>query len=154
MPSKKATMMNALATRLGTITTANGYDTNVAQVFHNEIPMGLDLDEHELPAIFVIGSDDSVEHKQQWVFGDWVVELQLLHKDVSDSTMHDFVRDIAKAIYANSPTAEKRDAWRSFHPSLYEVRLLEVEEDLNTIEANRFFVVKCLLRYQTSPYDL
>lgn len=152
--SKKAQIMDALAAKLATVTAGNGYDTDVQKVFHNEIPMGLQLDNHELPAVFVIGGDDTVDHKLQWVDGNWEIEVQLLHKDVTDSVMHNFVRDIAKAVFAGSATGTSSSAWRSLHPSITYIHILDVEEDLNMIEANRFFIVKLMLKYKTQPHDL
>lgn len=154
MASKKAQIMDALASKMATITSGNGYDTSVQKVFHNEIPMGLDLDSYELPAVFVIGGDDSVEHNLQWVDGNWQIEVQLLHNDVTDAVMHDFVRDVNKAVFAGSATGDATNAWRSLHPSITYIHLVGIEEDLNMIEANRFFIVKFLVKYKTQPHDL
>ena len=157
--SKKELIISGLASRLETITAANGYDTDVQAVYLDEIPMSLDLDEYQLPAILIVCSHDKLERKHQWVHGNWNVEIQLIHNEVDDATMHRFVRDVAKAVFANSPTAARNEAWRGpaptgIHESLYNIWQLEIESDLNMIDANRFFIVNYLLQYQTRPHDL
>ena len=59
--SLKEQIQLGLVTRLQSITAANGYDTDVVNVYSDEIPMGLNLDEYELPAILVVGGDDKLE---------------------------------------------------------------------------------------------
>lgn len=158
--SKKEEIQDNLVARLQTITAANGYDTDVKNVYSDKIPMGLNLDAHDMPAIFVVGGDDTIERTHRQFMTRWSIELQLLHGDVDDGTMHRFVRDIAKCIFANSPTAQRTEAWRGssasggIHESLFDVFLDTIDSDLNMIDANRFFIVHYVLRYKSSPYDL
>lgn len=148
-----------LVARLETITSANGYDTNVRNVYADTIPMGLELEDHELPAILVISGDDEQERSTQWVKGMWNFEIQLIHTLTTDSVMNRFVRDVAKAIFANSPTAQRNEAFRGpspggIHESVYDVWQRVIESDLGMIEANRFYCCQYVIRYQTSPHNL
>lgn len=141
--------------RIKTVTSANGYDTDIQNVFSDEIPMGMDLDEHEMPAVLVISGKDKPKHQQQWLIGSWLMELQLIHRhEVGDSVMHNFVRDINKAIYANSPTAVRNDAWRTFDGKPHAIWLQEIDTDLNMIDENRFFSITYMVQYHTHPTDL
>lgn len=140
--------------RLQTIKASNGYETDVQQVFSDEIPMGLDLDAFEMPAIFVIGGEDVAEMKQGCRHGHWKMELQLWHNQVSDAVMQRFVRDVYKAIYANSPTAERNNAFREIDPALYDVKPGVIRSDLNMIEANRCYWITMVLHYSSRLYDL
>ena len=157
--SLKEDIQNGLVAKLQKITTANGYDTDVQNVYADDIPMGLDLYDSDLPAILLVGGDDEQERSMQWVKGLWNLEIQLIHKQVADGVMHRFVRDVAKAIFADSPTAQRNEAWRGpqpggIHESVYDIWQRNIESDLNMIEANRFFCVNYVLRYQTRPHNL
>jgi hypothetical protein len=157
--SVRELIQEGLVTRLRSITAANGYDTDVISVFSDDVPMGLQLDEFQLPAIIVVGGDDKLQRSHQCVKGEWKMEIQLFHKLVPDSTMNRFVRDVAKAIFANSPTAQRNEAWRGpqpagFHESVYEVWLDTIDSDLGMIEANRFYIVHFVIRYETRPHNL
>jgi len=151
--SKRAEIQEALKARLETITSANGYVTAVQRVFMDNIPMGLDLDEHELPAILVIAGDDNLEHKVGCLHGRWTFELQLWHGEQPDAVMDQFVRDVHKAIYANSPTAKRRDAFR-IHTAVYKITTTAIATDLNMIDANRVYGVELLIEYSTQYWDL
>lgn len=153
--SKKEKIQNSLITRLQKITNANGYDTNVLNVFGDEIPMGLDLDEFQLPAILVLNGRDILKHQQGWLLGTWTMELQLIHlPSQTDNTMKRFVRDVNKVIFADDPLSKRRDAWRSFGGSPTEWRNILIEPDVNMIEANRFHIMVYEVSYHTDVTDL
>lgn len=159
MPSLREEIEQGLVQRLETIKAVNGYETDIANVFSDSIPMGLQLDEFELPAILVIAGDDQLERVQGCVRGNWNFELQLFHNDVTDSVMNRFVRDIGKAIFANSPTGQRTEAFRGpspggIHESVYDAWINNIESDLNMIEANRFYVLSLVLRYTTKIHNL
>lgn len=157
--SKKEEIQIGLIARLEKLTSANGYDTDVQNVFVEEIPMGLDLDEHQVPAILVVSGVDTLERSHQWVKGSWEFEFQLWHNEVTDAIMQRFVRDVAKVIFADSPTAVRNEAWRGaqpigIHESVYNVWQQEIIPDLNMLEANRCYICDYLIQYQTRPHDL
>lgn len=153
--SRKARIQQSLVTRLKTITNANGYDTDVKNVFSDEIPMGLDLDSYELPAVLVIAGPDKPKHEHQCIKGRWQIEVQLIHlPDVSDTVMLNFVRDVNKAVYANSPTVHRNDAWRTFDGQPTAIWILDLDTDLNMIDGNRFAGVTYLVEYHSTPTDL
>lgn len=150
----KAQILQNFADRLRTITAANGYGTNVVKVFADEIPMGLDLEEFNLPAILCIDGQDKQTLIHQCVEGLWNIELQLIHKDLPDSVMNEFVKDVFKCVWANSATAERNDGFRSIHPNIYEITPLSISPDLNMIEANRIYGVSLQIHYRTRLYNL
>jgi hypothetical protein len=140
----------AIGTRLRTITNANGYKTNVAQVFDERVPMGLALEDQELPAIFVIAGNDVIGPNQQNVlFNEWTIWLQLIMGDVLDEYVFNFITDVGKAIFANSPMADRQDEFRTLHKAIYNVEIANIEHDLNMIEANRFAIMQFTVRYIT-----
>jgi len=154
MASKRSEIHDSFVAKLGTIKSANGYATNVQQVYADDSPMGLDFEEFNLPAIIMVSSDDSIEMKQQCVFGNWAFELQLWHKEVSDSVMNDFVRDVYKAIFAGTASDQKNNAFKSIHPAIYNITPLPILSDLNMIEANRCYVAQFIIQYTTKLWDL
>ncbi len=48
--SLRGDILAAFAARLATVTADNGYTTTVKKVYYDDVPMGLDLQEYELPA--------------------------------------------------------------------------------------------------------
>lgn len=152
--STKHEILAAFATRLAKITPANGYTTAVKKVYYDDIPMGLDLQEYELPAILLLDRDDAPTLEHNKLKGEWQLQCQLWHMPNPDSVMLTFVREVYKAIFADSPTAPVVGAFRSLHEKLTEVVPLSIASDLNMIEANRIYQVSFLVRYRTELYNL
>lgn len=160
MASKKSEILHALGDRLRTITTGNGYDLTVNKVFGDDdeadgkIPMAMDLYE-ELPAILMIDADDKISTQHHCVDGQWNIELQLVASgDRPDSFMLNFVRAVYKAVFADSSTAHRNDAFRGMHPSVYDVKPLDIQSDLNMIETNRVYFLTLSLSYRAHLWDL
>ena len=153
--SIKNDIKNAFIARLRTITSANGYSTGVVAVYDDRLPMGISLETHELPAIIAIAGEDRIEPKgQNRIYCEWMFYLQLIHGDVTDDVMFQFAGDVGKAIFANSPTADRQDEFRTLHSSIYQMDILEIEPDLNMIEANRFMVMSLKIKYVTKYNSL
>lgn len=152
--STRSDMMAQTSARLSTIKAANGYATDVKKVYSDEIPMGVSLNDYELPAIFLLDAPDKPGTEFKVFKGEWIWALQLWHSKVPDSTMLTFVRDVYKAIFADSPVAQREDAFRSIHPKLVEIVPLSIVPDLNMIEANRVYEVSFLVRYRTELWNL
>jgi len=154
MSSIKAQIFANFVDRLKTIKESNGYSFTVQKVFADDIPTGLSLEAYELPAILALEAQDKIKMQHQCLDGMWTIELQLIHGDVSDTVMMEFVRDVFKAIYANSPVAERNDAFREIHPSIYQISPLSISPDLNMIEANRFYGISLAIHYRARLYNL
>lgn len=150
----RADIAQGLADRLMTIKGSNGYTTSVVNVFYDKIPMGLQLEVHEIPAILLIAGQDVLERKTQCVYGSWQFFMQLIHGDVPDSTMFQFTRDVFKAIFADSPTADRLDGFKTINPAIYDIEPTVLEPDLNTINANRFSILEMNVKYVTKLYNL
>lgn len=148
-----------LATRLRTITAANGYTTDVQNVYGEDsdssnIPMGLDLESYNLPAILILNGRDTPKHQQQWLVGNWLIHLQLIHKPgETDATMKQFVRDVMKAIYADSPTIQRNGEFRKLGQAT-NWHIVLVDPDVNMIDVNRFTEVVFQVQYHCHPTDL
>lgn len=154
MAGTKATIQTDLANRLRTITTTNGYDLTVQNVFEDEIPMGMDLEPYNLPAILILNGRDTPKHEHQWITGRWLIHLQLIHKiGESDATMKDFVCAVNKAIYANSPTLERNGEFRSIGKST-QWHIVLIDPDVNMIDVNRFTEVVYEVQYHSHLTDL
>lgn len=154
MTALRSQLLAAIAGRLAKITVANGYETNLVNVYYDEIPMGIDLATHEVPAIFMIDRADMPEMKFNKLQGQWEIKLQLWHNPNPDSVMLQFVREVYKAIYADSPNAQTNGAFRSIHERIVEVVPTSIISDLNMIEANRVYEVSFIVRYRTELFDL
>lgn len=152
--SIKGQISDAFAARLATITTANGYGTNVKKVYSDKIPMGIQLTKHAVPAIFVLDGPDQLDMQFGCMVGNWDFRLQLWHNEVGDIVMIEFCRDVLKAIFADSPTAQRVDAFRALHTSITEVIPLSISPDLNMIDANRVTEISFIVRYRTKLFDL
>jgi len=147
--------MENMASRLATVTASNGYSTDVKKVYYDQIPMGIDLPKYDLPTIFQLNRVESNSMQQKCYNGMWEFDLQLWeHGSVGDIEMAEFVRSVYKALYANSPTAQREDQFRSIHSTITELVPLPISADLNMIEANRITVVTFRVHYRTKLYNL
>jgi hypothetical protein len=152
--SVKGKILEAIAIRLGAITLANGYRTDVKKVYWDQIPMGIELSNYELPAIFLLDRADILTTRFPIIEGTWEIDLQLWHNgDQGDIIMSNFVADVFKAIYANSPVAQIKDAFR-MQPSIVEFKPGSIATDLNMIEANRIYEVSFSIKYRTPIYEM
>lgn len=153
--STRGNISTAIAVRLATITEANGYDIGFKQIFYDKIPMGLQLGKFDLPAIFMIDEGAPYEHEMGCVDVLWALRLQLwFKKDEPDSVLHDGIRAVSKCLFANSPTAQRLDAWRELNPKIHWIELVGDEGDLNMIDANRVATLNLIVHYRTNPLDL
>jgi hypothetical protein len=154
----KGDIFTNIVTRLQTITETNGYALTIKNVFADldgsGIPMGLNLEEHEIPAILLWDGDDPLEEKHQVYEGSWEIMMQLINTRVSDIDMMAFGNAVRRAIYANSPTAQRNDAWRAIHPSIIQFIPLKISTDLNMIEANRIQMLEFMVKYRARPYEI
>jgi hypothetical protein len=116
--------------------------------------MGIQLNKQSLPSIFVLEVPDSIDMQFGCMVGNWDFRLQLWHNEVGDVQMVEFSRDVLKSIFANSPTAQRVDAFRGLHPNITEVIPLSISPDLNMIEANRVTEISFVVRYRTKLFDL
>lgn len=152
--SVRGQILEAVKARLETITLANGYLTGVQKVYFDKIPMGLDLAAYHLPAIFLIDGPDSLEFEHACVKGNWDLRLQLWHNEVGDIDMIHFVRDVLKALYADSAVATVNDKFRSLHPSIVELIPATISPDLHMIDANRVSELTFIVRYRTKLFSM
>lgn len=147
--------MANIAARLETIKSVNGYTTDVKKVYFDQIPMGIELPKYSLPAIFLLNRVESSRLEHKCYIGLWEFDLQLWHNGgVGDIEMTEFVRNVYKALYANSPTAQVEDQFRGIHESLVELVPLPISADLNMIEANRITVTTFRVHYRTKLFNL
>jgi hypothetical protein len=166
--STRSKIKNSIDAKLREISTSIGYQTDVVKVFSDEaenddkIPMGLELDQAELPSIISLAGDDTPGRADPgkglthgcW-YGNWELELQLWHEEVTDAVMHAFVRDVYKALYAGSSSGTKNNAFRSLgDKKIYDLKPLSIEHDLNMIEANRCFTCFFLVQYTSELWNL
>lgn len=150
----RAEIFTAIATRLATIKTINGYGTDVKKVYFDEIPMGIQLNTYQLPAIFLLDRQDPLETQHSQLVGRWDIDIQLWNLRVGDIKMMQFVRDVYKAIYADSATAQREDQFRSLHPQIVEVKPLWIRGDLNMIQSNRVTELSFTIHYRTRLYNM
>lgn len=153
-PSLKSKILHGLADRLATITTDNGYSLTVKNVYHDLIPLGLDIAAHKVPAILLLDNDDIVQHEFQALNNAWSIDLQLIHGKVDDKTMLDYVRQVGKCIWANSATIPTTDGFRGINPSITWIELRRIQGDLHMIEANRFAIIEIVVHYRTKTFEL
>jgi hypothetical protein len=144
----------ALKARLESITTANGYPAEAKTVWYDKIPMGLELEAHQMPALFLLDEGADIQHVQQQVDIARSFRVQIIAEDTAtDEDLEEVVRLVAKAVWANHPTATVDDQYR-FHPRVYQVSMASDETDLHMIDANRIATVRMIVHYRTKPYDL
>jgi hypothetical protein len=153
--SIRGQLIEALGERLKTIKSSNGYRTDVKNVYYDKIPMGIQLNDWEVPAIFLLDRREDQEMEHRVLKGEWEFSLQLwADGDWGDVKMAEFVSDVSKALFANSPTAEREDTFRHIHSAITHILPYSVESDLNMIEANRIQEVTYLVHYRTKLFNM
>lgn len=131
-----------LATRLAKIKTVNGYTTNVNNILYDKIPMGLELEDHELPAILLLLGSLNIQRMVGCNENTANFEIQLiLPADASDEEMIQFASDVYKVIYSDDPVVTNINGIRTIHPAIFDIKSDNIEFDLNMIEANRFAMI-------------
>ena len=151
--SWKKEFLDNLVTRLQSVTETNGYGVTVRKVYADDIPMAIDLERFNLPAILVLDSEDKIIREHQILKGRWQIELQLVADEENDSYMNKFVRAVMKAIFAGNPTANKNDSFKELSCRVYDMECASVIPDLNMIEANRLYQMIFLVHYHARNYD-
>lgn len=155
MTSIRSEVGLGLKARLETITTANLYPIGVKKVFYDKIPLGLELLPEDLPALFLLDDGASMQHLHGLIEVARAFRVQIVdNEDATDDRMNELIRLVSKAIWANSPTAQVQDAFRSIHERIYQVEMDADETDLHMIEGNRIASVQMIVHYRTRPYDL
>lgn len=145
----------AIKARLATITAANGYATDLKAVYYDEIPMGMELSSEQLPALFLLDDGQNHNHLHGVIEVQWSLRMQIFTgENESDEYLNKIIRAVAKALWANSPTAEVNDQFRSIHPSIYQLTSVGDETDLHMIDSNRVATIRAIVHYRTKPYNL
>lgn len=153
--SVRGQIIEALASRLNKIKQANGYSTDVMDVYYDQIPMGMELADYQLPAIFLLNRVETPQMQHKCYVGMWEFDLQLWHRgNVGDVEMTEYTRDVYKALFADSASADTEGEFRSLHPSIAELIPLNISADLNMIEENRITVLTFRVHYRTKLYNL
>lgn len=154
MPSLRSEIFTAFATRLQSITAANGYPIPIKRVFFDKIPLGLELTPEDLPALFALDDGATMEHQHQIVDVALALRVQIVDaEEQSDDRMNELLREVAKALWANSPTAQVQDQFR-IHSRVYQMEMDSDETDLHMIDGNRIATTRLIVHYRTRPYDL
>lgn len=148
----------ALAARIGTVTTAAGYASNIAKVFYplnnaDYQPMGADLQPQDMPAVIVYQGPVKVEpvHSLNNMYATYYLEV--VQPWVPDATMWQVVSDISKALWGGAFDATENSAFR-FHPSVVEPKLVEVVPDFGMLQGHRIWVIVLLVHYRVRYTNL
>lgn len=155
MSSVRSQVGLALRTRLASITAANSYPIEIKQVYYDKIPLGLELTPEDLPALFLLDDGADTKHLHGVIEVARQFRVQIVdQEDSTDDRMNELIRLVAKAVWANSATAEVQDQFRSIHERIYQVEMVGDETDLHMIEGNRIASTQMIVHYRTRPYDL
>lgn len=151
----RSDISSGLAAKLAEITIANGYQTNTENVFHDEIPLGIQLDEYEVPALMLIEMDDDQNREKQCVRNVWEFQIQLWNlKESTNTIMNAYVSDVYKAIFAGAAASPRLGAFRDIHPSIYDIQPLTIIADVNTIETHRVRCVDIEVYYESTLLNI
>lgn len=152
--SVKTDIQTALKARLETITSANGYPLTVYNVYNDALPLAMDLQTFEVPAILILNGKDTPKHEHQWIEGRWLVHLQLIHKKAaSDEEMEIFSNSVFRAIYANSPTVRRNGEFRKLGKST-QWQIVLMDPDVNMIDVNRMTELVFEVQYHCHPTEI
>jgi len=154
-PSIVAQVVQAIVDRIDQVKTANGYPRDIKRIFYDKLPMGLELQPHEMAAVLVIDEGARLKHDKLRLDIDQTLRLQLiLERDEKDEAIYELFRSIIKTLFANSPGAERIDGFRGIHPSITQLVFLDYQTDLHMIDSNRIATMRLSVQYRTKLFDL
>jgi hypothetical protein len=153
--SLRSDIGKAVKARLETVKSSNGYPIDLKAVYYDDIPMGMELAPEQLPAVLLLDDGQNHKHLHGAIEVQWSLRIQIFDVETStDERMNLILRNIAKGLWANSPTATVMDQFRSIHPSIYQLESLGDETDLHMIEGNRVATARVIVHYRTKPFLL
>lgn len=139
--------IEALATRLRTLTLANGYDHDMKRVITDSSEMGINLPETDLPTVEIVNDITPYEHMASSSY--WAEQHVILFivapKSWTDGQMEDLLADIKKCLYGGSASASGNTGI-TLDGAVQSIHLVQSAGDLNLIEANRTYVLKIILK--------
>lgn len=140
--SRGAKILEALEARLKTLTSANGYLTNVRTVRGTKSEMDISTASRDLPSIEIINNDETYNHLASAMYESQqsVILLLVAEKSWTDQQMEDFKSDIRKCLFGGSSSASGNTGVTlgGVCTSLY---LVSSKSDLNLVDANRIYTL-------------
>lgn len=154
MTSDNAKILNALKTRLQSITTTAGYPLTVKKVELNAGDILMNTNSLSLPYIEIINGDNKIEEHNVGgnVRGSLNITLRIVQaKSTSDALMSDFESAVIRCLFGNtylgSPTASASRLNNGTRDLLTHMRYTSTFTDLNMINANRIWDINLALYY-------
>jgi hypothetical protein len=153
--SIRGEIITAIAQRLAKVKPSNGYTCDVKKVYYDKIPLGLQLTKDKVPAIFLLDRINPLALEHKVVKGDWEFDLQIWDNvDTGDIAMANLVSEVFKVLFADSPNAQREDAFRSLHPNIVELVPTSIASDLQMIDANRVQEISFTVKYRTKLFAM
>ena len=158
MSYKQNDILNAIKTRLETISVANGYPINVRKINSGKGLITLNLDKNLLPLIDIVNGGLEIEQNYigQAIKVRMPVTLRLvMKKEATDSDIIEFQSCTLRAIFNNNfnPQLGEKDAMKL--GGLVSHMLLDsIHPDYNLIDANRMLDININVFFSINIIDL
>lgn len=158
MSYKQNDILNAIKTRLETISVANGYPINVRKINSGKGLITLNLDKNLLPLIDIVNGGLEIEQNYigQSIKVRMPITLRLvMKKEATDSDLIEFQSCTLRAIFNNSfnPQLGEKDAMKL--GGLVSHMLLDsIHPDYNLIDANRMHDININVFFSINIIDL
>lgn len=145
--SRRGRILENLIAQLQTITTANGYSQNVAEVTMDVRTWG-EKPAAECPVIYIVDESTTLNYKPTKTLEmEWQVALFAYMRDQSQIQMEEFVSDIVQCIFKNVTLADTLG-----NKSVSHVRVRNIVTDnqlFSQIEGSQLFKITLDLLYMT-----
>lgn len=158
MSYKQSDILNAIKTRLETITISNGYPINVKKINAGKGILTMNLSKDSLPLIDIVNGGLEIEQNYigQTIKVRMPITLRLvLKKEATDSDIIEFQSCVLRAIFNNSFNTQlgQKDAMKL--DGLVSHMLLDsIHPDYNLIEANRMLDININVYFSINIIDL
>lgn len=158
MSYKQNDILNAIKTRLETISVANGYPINVRKINSGKGLITLNLDKNLLPLIDIVNGGLEIEQNYigQSIKVRMPITLRLvMKKEATDSDLIEFQSCTLRAIFNNSfnPQLGEKDAMK-LGGLVSHVLLDSIHPDYNLIDANRMHDININVFFSINIIDL
>ncbi len=151
--SDEAKLLEAIKTRLESITTAHGYTIGVRTVVINYGVLNINVDKTKTPLIEVVQGPEDYEHG---VGGQLTVKENIflrvvMAKGTSDVELADLKSCIIRCLYANAFNGQTNDGIRLDNYASY-FQLVRCESDVGLVDANRIFSLQLAITRNTATW--
>lgn len=151
--SDEAKLLEAIKTRLESITIAGGYPVAVRTVIINYGVLNINVDKTKTPLIEVVQGPEEYQHgvSGQLTVNENIFLRVVMAKGTSDVDLADLKACIIRCLFADTYAGQTNDGIRLDNYASY-FQLVRCESDVGLVDANRIFSLQLSITRNTATW--